>query len=216
MDRFKRNSTKLIDAITRIIKKTEDEEEYKVLYMAWLENLEKDQVNNNLNSLTDLIETVLQGDEMKVVGMEWLFEKSSCKAGRTNKSKRCIQFFRDIPEASEQDLLKTKEEDDPLLVVFRRRNVFYSSYITGDNSIIYTETDNLAHSLVLYAGVYKVFGGDIPKAFVPFVSILNYFIFNEPWNSKYGKQTANFLNLKELLEKEIKRGFISCGIGKQK
>lgn len=147
--------------------------------------------------------------------MEWLFENTAPKIGRTQKGKRCVQFFRDVPEANEQQLLRSKEEEDPVLVVFRRKNVFYSSYITGDNSIIYSETDNLSHSLVLYAGIYKVFGLDIPKLCVQFVATLNYFIFNEAWNSKYGKQTASYLNLKELLDKEIKRGHISSGIGKQ-
>ena len=146
-----------------------------------------------------------------------MFENTAIKQNvKGNKSRRCFRFYNDVTDSEEKKMLLSNENEDPVLVIFRRRHVFYSSYIVGDENVIYTESDNLAHSLLLYAGCYKVFTIDLPKPFVPFVSIIMYFIFNEPWCTKWGRQTASYLNVKELLDKEIKRGFICSGIGKQK
>ena len=129
--------------------------------------------------------------------------------------KRCIRFFNDVSQDEKDLILKTKEDDDPVLVIFRKKNVFYSSNIIGDDTIIYTETNNMAHSLLLYCGVYKVLELEIPKVYAPVLGMLNSIIFGDPWNSKHGKQTPAYLNVKEKVEKEMKRGTICSGQGKQ-
>ena len=151
-----------------------------------------------------------------VDGIEWLFNKTAVKTGKGAKSKRCIKFYNDLEEKQEEMFLKTREDDEPILVVFRRKNVFYSSYIIGDENIIYTEADNMAHSLILLAGIYRIAEIDVPKSFYQFIGILNSLIFCLPWNTKDFRQSSGYVQTKDVVEAEMKRGNISRGLGKQR
>ena len=157
-----------------------------------------------------------KGDELVVEGITWLYEKTAMKVGRGVKSRNCIRFYNDVQETDEEELLKSREEEDATLVVFRRKGVFYSSYIVGDTCTIFTEADNLGHSLLLYIGIYKVLNRELPKSYSQVLGILNSVILNDKWNPKDGKQSNGYFNVKETLEKEMLRGNICSGIGKQK
>ena len=152
-----------------------------------------------------------------VDGVEWLFQKTYVKSGKGGKNnKKCIIFYNDLTEKQEESILKTKEEEEPFLVVFRRKNVFYSSYIIGDRNVIYTEANNMAHSLILLAGVYKVADIEVPKTYSMFISLLYTLIFGLPYTNKDTKQLSAYLQIKQQIENEMERGNISRCKGKQK
>lgn len=131
------------------------------------------------------------------------------------KSKRCIVFHNDLKPDEEDVFLQSGDNEEPILVVFRRKNVFYSAYIVGDGQVIFTEANNLAHSLILLAGVYKVAELSVPKIFAQFIGILNALIFGINWSNKEIKQSTGYVNVREQLENEMERGNISRGKGKQ-
>ena len=157
----------------------------------------------------------MQGDELSLKAVEWMFNQTAIKVGTGDKSKRCVKFYNDLTESEEAAITKTRADEDAVLFVFRRKSLFYSAYVAGDTKLIYTETDNLAHALFIYAAVFKVFRLEVPKMYGQFIGLLNGLILKEKWDKKFGRQTTGSVEAKKQLEKEIERGVLCSGIGKQ-
>ena len=149
-----------------------------------------------------------------VKGMEHIFSSTATKVGRGVKSKRCILFY-DFKDEDEEAVLKTKEEEYPVLAVFRRKNLFHRSYIIGDKNKLLSQAGSFANALILYCGIFRAFDMEIPKAFVQMIGMICTLIFVEKWNPKWGKQSAGYIKMKEKLDNEMRRGNICSGMGKQ-